>query len=311
MLFFLDSASIYEMEKAKKLGYLEGVTTNPSLIKKETGYIKSKEDIIRHHREMFDLVGPDAPVSLEVIGNTYEGMIEQALRLYDLFHKYGNPVIKIPVNPSLDYNSANSNDLDGLRAIEELRNRGVPINTTLIFTPEQAILAALSGASYVSPFVGREDHYIWFLEDPKKTHGYNDYFPAEGIPGISDRGIVSGIGLLKLISEYLAKIGSNTKVLGASIRTPQAIAEAKSVGCDAVTVPFNVLERWDKYELKDITAPEIEQSQRELHLDEFLRDIDSLTPEKKTQFLRHPKTLEGMIKFTEDTIPEYAELLKL
>ncbi len=134
MKLFIDSADIQEIQEAKEMGVLDGVTTNPSLVAK-TG--RSFDEVAR---EIVELV--DGPVSLEVIATDYEGMIREA----DELMKYGdNVVIKIPLI------------LEGLKATKTLADRGIKVNNTLCFSPMQALLSAKAGAAYVSPFVGRLD----------------------------------------------------------------------------------------------------------------------------------------------------------
>lgn len=134
MKLFIDSADIQEIQEAKEMGVLDGVTTNPSLVAK-TG--RSFDEVAR---EIVELV--DGPVSLEVLSTDHDGMIREAEELM----KYGdNVVIKIPMI------------LEGLKATKTLADRGIKVNNTLCFSPMQALLAAKAGAAYVSPFVGRLD----------------------------------------------------------------------------------------------------------------------------------------------------------
>ncbi len=134
MKLFIDSADIREIQEAKDMGVLDGVTTNPSLVAK-TG--RTFEEVAQEIVEMVD-----GPVSLEVLATDYDGMIREAEELM----KYGdNVVIKIPLI------------LDGLKATKSLSDRGIKVNNTLCFSPMQAMLAAKAGAAYISPFVGRLD----------------------------------------------------------------------------------------------------------------------------------------------------------
>ena len=134
MKFFLDTANIEEIREAKKLGLLDGVTTNPTLLAKEG----------KDWREQAKLICQevDGPVSLEVVSLDAEGMVKEAQELV----KFGpNVVIKVPIT------------LEGLKAVKALEEMGIPTNVTLVFSPAQALLAAKAGATYVSPFVGRLD----------------------------------------------------------------------------------------------------------------------------------------------------------
>jgi len=134
MKFFLDTANIKEIEEAKKMGLIDGVTTNPSLMAKEGG------DWREIAKKICELV--DGPVSLEVLATDYESMIKEARELI----KFGpNVVIKIPMTE------------DGIKAAYFLEKEGIPTNVTLVFSLNQALLVGKIGASYVSPFVGRLD----------------------------------------------------------------------------------------------------------------------------------------------------------
>ena len=134
MKFFIDTANIDEIKKAKDLGLIDGVTTNPTLVSKEN---KEFRTLIK---EICNLI--DGPVSAEVIALKYEKMVEEA---EDLSKIAENVVIKIPMTE------------DGLKAIKTLSQNGIKTNVTLVFSPLQALLAAKAGATYVSPFVGRLD----------------------------------------------------------------------------------------------------------------------------------------------------------
>ncbi|NIO15755.1 MAG: fructose-6-phosphate aldolase [Deltaproteobacteria bacterium] len=134
MKIFIDTANVDEIKKAKDLGVLNGVTTNPSLIAKEG---RSFDDIVR---EIFSIV--DGPVSLEVVSETWEAMVEEARNLAAI---HENAVVKAPMTA------------EGLKATGILAREGISVNVTLIFNPVQALLAAKAGARYVSPFIGRLD----------------------------------------------------------------------------------------------------------------------------------------------------------
>jgi transaldolase len=134
MRFFIDTADIHEIREAKKMGILDGVTTNPSLV------AKTGRDFMSVVREICDEV--DGPISLEVISTDAQGMVREAQELAAI---HENVVVKIPMI------------VEGLKAIVDLTEKGIRTNCTLVFSPVQALLAAKAGATYVSPFVGRLD----------------------------------------------------------------------------------------------------------------------------------------------------------
>lgn len=272
---FIDSSKVYEIKKVRDYGLLDGVTTNPSLIKaavEEKKGVGGSIDIFEYIKEIL-LLSRGAPVSLEVIGTDSEQMIREGKKLFKIFNPIaGNVYIKIPVNSSID--EKDGNNFDGLKAIKTLSGEGIPINCTLIFTPEQALLAAKAGASFVSPFAGRIDDYLRFLNNIKfeKT----DYFPAIGVEKdggktLEDNGVISGIDLVAQIREIFDNYGiSDTEILAASIRNARQTREAALAGADIVTLPMNVIE----------------------------------------DLVIHQKTIEGMNGFLKDIVPEYRDLLK-
>ena len=134
MEFFLDTANLDQIAEVKSLGLLDGVTTNPTLMSREGGDWRVQAE------KICEMV--DGPVSLEVVGTTYEEMIKEAK---DLVSFGENVVVKLPMIP------------EGLKALNKLTEQGVKTNVTLVFSPSQALLAAKLGATYVSPFVGRLD----------------------------------------------------------------------------------------------------------------------------------------------------------
>lgn len=199
MKFFIDSAHLDEIKEAQALGVLDGVTTNPSLVAK-TG--KSFESVAK---EICDFV--EGPVSLEVVSLQWEEMVKEGKAL----RKYGNNVVvKIPMTT------------DGLKAIKVLASEGIPVNTTLIFQPIQALLAAKAGAKYVSPFVGR-------LDD------------------ISQDGMLLIADIIQIFKNYKV----TTEVLAASIRHPTHILQCAKLGADVVTVPVKVIQGLAKHPLTD------------------------------------------------------------
>lgn len=142
MLFFIDTANLEQIQEAKELGILDGVTTNPSLMAKEG--ITGTDNILRHYRTICELVEGD--VSAEVISTDFKGMIEEGQRLADL---HENIVVKVPMTR------------DGVKALRWFYDNDIPTNCTLVFSVGQALLAAKAGATYVSPFVGRIDDTTW------------------------------------------------------------------------------------------------------------------------------------------------------
>jgi len=200
MKIFLDSANIEQIRQAKALGAIEGVTTNPSLLSKESGDWKK---IVRQIcREI------DGPVSVEVIATECAAMLAEAR---DLVKIAPNVVIKVPVT------------LEGLKAIKELHQRGIETNATLVFSPNQALLAAKAGASFVSPFVGR-------LDD----------IGQDGMQVIQD--------IMTIFRNY----DLPTQVLAASIRHTSHFFQAALLGADAATIPLAVLLELIKHPLTDI-----------------------------------------------------------
>ncbi len=142
MKFFIDTASLEDIQEANDLGILDGVTTNPSLMAKEG--ISGVDNVMKHYRKICDIVEGD--VSAEVISTDYEGMIEEGKALAEIAD---NIVVKIPMIR------------DGIKALSTLSDLGIPTNCTLVFSSGQAILAAKAGATYVSPFIGRVDDINW------------------------------------------------------------------------------------------------------------------------------------------------------
>jgi transaldolase len=239
MKIFIDSAKLEEIKEIYDTGILDGVTTNPSLIKSAVAEIKrrgEKLDIKGYIKKILVSV-PKAKVNLEVTANTYEEMVEEGKNLFKTFNPIAkNVYIKIPINPSFD---KNERYLDGLKAIKKLSYEKIPINCTLIFTPEQALLAAKAGAKIVSLFVGRVDDYLRVLN--KVPFSKSDYFPAKGKEGWHDNGIVSGIDLVRQVVEIFRKYNIKSQVLAASIRNARQAREAALVGTDIATLPFEVI----------------------------------------------------------------------
>ena len=199
MKFFIDTANINEIAEINSWGILSGVTTNPSLIAKEGRVF---EDVVKEIAEIVD-----GPISAEVTATSWEFMVEQARKLAEI-HK--NIIVKIPMTE------------DGLKAVHILSKEGIKTNVTLIFSVNQALLAAKAGASYVSPFVGRLD----------------------------DIGI-DGMELISDLSEIFAIYGIETEIIAASIRHTAHVTECAKCGADIATIPYKVFKQMVKHPLTD------------------------------------------------------------
>jgi len=200
MKFFVDSANIEEIKKLNDWGIISGVTTNPSLLAKEKG---KPYEILKQICEIVK-----GPVSAEVTTLKFEEMIEEAQKLADI---HPNIVIKIPFTE------------DGKKAIKYLSDKGISVNTTLIFNPIQALIAARSGAKYVSPFIGRLDDI-----------GHD------------------GISIIKEIVEIFTIHDIETEVIAASIRHPRHVLLSALYGAHIATIPPNVFYQMIKHPLTDI-----------------------------------------------------------
>ena len=200
MKFFIDTANLDEIKTAASFGVIDGVTTNPSLVSKEG-------DIDFHTRikEISELV--DGPVNAEVVSVDADGMVEEARELAQLA---SNVVVKIPMT------------IDGLKAVKKLSQEGIKTNVTLIFSANQALLAAKAGATFASPFIGR-------LDD--RAH--------------------EGMDLIKDMRTIYDNYDFDTEVLAASIRHPLHVKEAAKAGADIATIPFSVIEKMSKHPLTD------------------------------------------------------------
>ncbi len=194
MKLFLDTANINEIKQANDLGLLDGVTTNPSLIAKEMKNGGSFREIVT--KILNETLGP---VSIEVIAEDYDNMVKQALKIRELGK---NAVVKVPFNSV------------GLKVTNALSDKGIPVNSTLIFNGIQALFAAKAGASYVSPFVGRLDD---IAED--------------------------GMALIEQIKTIYTNYDLKTNILVASIRSPLHVLRSMILGADVVTLPFDVLSK--------------------------------------------------------------------
>ncbi len=203
MKLFVDTAKIEDIRKAEEMGVICGVTTNPSLIAKEGG--RSQEDVLK---EIASIV--DGPISGEVKATTVdaEGMIAEGREIAKL---HPNMVVKIPMT------------IEGLKATKVLASEGIKCNVTLIFSANQALLAARAGAAYVSPFLGRLDDIS-----------------------------MPGIDLIEQISAIFANYPEiETEIIAASIRNPIHVTDCALAGADIATVPYGVIEQMTKHPLTD------------------------------------------------------------
>lgn len=200
MKIFIDTANVDEIKRAHNMGIISGVTTNPSLIAKEG------RDFKQVVAEIAEIV--DGPISAEVISMKWQTMVEEAVELSKI---HRNIVIKIPMCE------------EGLIAVKVLKEKEISTNVTLIFSANQALLAAKAGASYVSPFVGRLD----------------------------DIGHV-GMEIVRDTVEIFRIYGLNTEVISASIRHPMHVTESALAGAHICTIPFKVIMKMVSHPLTDI-----------------------------------------------------------
>jgi len=196
---FIDSANIEEIKEINAMGFLQGVTTNPSLVAKQ------KRDYPTVIREICNIV--EGPISAEVLATQSADMVQEA---HSLSAIHPNVVIKIPVTE------------EGLKAIKILAGEDIPTNATLVFSAAQALVAARSGASYVSPFLGRVD----------------------------DTGN-DGLILLSDIVTIYDKFDLSTQVIAASIRHPVHVVEAARIGSHIATIPYNIIKQLIRHPLTD------------------------------------------------------------
>lgn len=202
MKFFIDTAKVEDIKKANDMGVICGVTTNPSLIAKEGRVF---EEVIA---EIASIV--DGPISGEVKATTVdaEGMIAEGREIAKI-HK--NMVVKLPMTA------------EGLKACKQLTSEGIKTNVTLIFTANQALLAARAGATYVSPFLGRLDDIS-----------------------------VRGTDLIAEIAEIFRVAGDiDTKIIAASVRSTMHVTDCALAGADIATVPYKVIEQMTHHPLTD------------------------------------------------------------
>ena len=202
MKFFIDTAKVEDIRKANDMGVICGVTTNPSLIAKEG------RDFTEVIKEIASIV--DGPISGEVKATTVdaEGMIAEGREIAKI---HPNMIVKIPMT------------VEGLKAVKVLASEGIKTNVTLVFSANQALLAARAGATYVSPFLGR-------LDD------------------ISTR----GVDLIRDIADIFAVADDiDTQIIAASVRNPIHVTDCALAGADIATVPYAVIEQMTKHPLTD------------------------------------------------------------
>ncbi len=205
MKIFIDTADLDEIREIASWGVVDGVTTNPTLVKKSG---RSFNEIIE---EIFEIV--DGPISLEVISEKADDMVKEAKGLVSKVNqKYRkNVAIKVPMTP------------EGLKATKKLKKEGIKINVTLVFSANQALLAAKAGATFVSPFIGR-------LDDIGQE----------------------GMQIVEEIVEIFTNYDIETEVIVASIRHPIHVIEAARLGADIATIPPGIIRKMAKHSLTDI-----------------------------------------------------------
>lgn len=201
MKFFIDTAKVEDIKKANDMGIICGVTTNPSLIAKEG------RDFTEVIKEITSIV--DGPISGEVKATTVdaEGMVKEGREIAAI---HPNMVVKIPMT------------VEGLKAVKVLHAEGIKTNVTLVFSANQALLAARAGATYVSPFLGRLDD----ISQP-------------------------GVDLIRTIAEMFQIAGIETEIIAASVRNPIHVTDCALAGADIATVPYGVLEQMTQHPLTD------------------------------------------------------------
>lgn len=200
MRIFIDTANVDEIREAASWGILDGVTTNPSLIAKEGRDFK---EVVREITEIVN-----GPISAEVLSDDAEGMIREAHELAEI---HENITIKVPMTE------------EGLKAVSVLSDENIKTNVTLIFSANQALLAARAGATFVSPFVGR-------LDDVGQD----------------------GVEVISEIAGIFSMYGIPTQIIAASIRTPMNVTQCAKSGADIATIPFGVLKKMFHHPLTDI-----------------------------------------------------------
>lgn len=199
MKLFIDTANVDEIRNAAEMGIISGVTTNPSLVAKEG------RDFMQVLKEIVQIV--DGPISAEVVSLDSKGMVEEGLRLAEV---HPNINVKVPMTS------------EGLKAVSTFAKRGIKTNVTLVFSANQALLAARAGASFVSPFIGRLDDISF-----------------------------DGVELIGDISMIFDMHGLETEIIAASIRHPMHVTQAAKAGANIATCPYPILDKMTKHPLTD------------------------------------------------------------
>lgn len=199
MKIFIDTANIEEIKKAHSWGIIDGVTTNPTLIAKEG------RNFLSVVKEIVAIV--DGPISAEAVSQDADGMVKEGRELSKI---HRNINVKIPVMA------------EGLKATKILTKEGIKVNMTLVFSANQALLAAKAGAAFVSPFIGR-------LDDVSEN----------------------GMGLVRDIVQIFKNYSVTTQIIVASIRHPMHVVDAAKAGAHICTIPFKVIEQMIKHPLTD------------------------------------------------------------
>jgi len=200
MKIFIDSANFEEIKEAVSWGIVDGATTNPSLMAKEKG-----QSVLKLSQEICKVV--PGPVSLEGKAMTVEELVKEGKYLSKIAK---NVVVKIPMT------------VEGIKAVQILNLEGIKTNVTLVFSANQALIAAKAGATYVSPFLGR-------LDDIGQT----------------------GMDLIKEIKTVFNNYGFKTQIIAASIRSPEHVKQSALAGCDIATIPFKIIKQLFHHTLTD------------------------------------------------------------
>lgn len=215
MKIFLDTSDVDVIRQHCETGLIDGVTTNPTLM------MQAGRDSVEVIKEISSLFTEHASISAEVVGDTADEMVSQAEDYYSISK---NITIKVPCT------------VEGLRACKTLSDKDIPVNVTLIFSLEQAILSAKAGATYVSPFIGRcEDNNI------------------------------DGIDLIKSIKKVYNMNNISTNILAASIRNVVHIGQAFEAGADVVTLPPSIFEEMYKHDLTDQGIKQFDKDWKKLN----------------------------------------------
>jgi transaldolase len=199
MKFFIDSADVNEIRIAHQMGCVDGVTTNPSLL------AKVKRPLEETIREICSIV--DGPISAECVSLKAEDMVKEGRTLAKI---HPNVVVKIPMG------------VEGMKAVKTLSSEGIKTNVTLVFSPNQALLTAKAGATFVSPFVGR-------LDDISQN----------------------GMEMVRQVVEIYKNFGFKTEVLVASVRNPVHVLDAALMGAHVATIPLSVIQQLAQHPLTD------------------------------------------------------------